>query len=225
MLGGMGKLFKSLVNDATGKQDEKPVLPEIAGLRIGGTVDLDLLAARMHADEMNFEAAEDTRIIVAQGLLDLEDGAHVARYYFRDDTMLQLLLQDGLTEHHLQEITYFQPWDSRYPANRADWQRWFAANGPIGHPEYVIDGVHYERLWFQDDGWSEPVSFHERVYSDRTGLNYDDIQQHAMLYGRNVGTGDMGEYLLVAAEDADDGEPTIELMVGIDIAPGQMNVL
>ena len=225
MLGGMSKLFKSLVNEAAGKQDNQPVLPEIAGLRIGATVDLDLLAARMHAEEMNFEAVEDTRIIVAQGLLDLEEGAHVARYYFRDDTMLQLLLQGGLAEQNIQEVTYFQPWDSRYPANRQDWEQWFGRGGPIGNPTYVIDDVSYDRIWFQDDGWSQPVSFHERVYSDKTGLSYDDIQQHAMLYGRDVGDSDTGEYLLVAAEEPVGGEPTIELMVGIDIGPSQMQVI
>src|SRR5688572_4684428 len=85
-----GKLFGS------GKKPAEPVraLPVIRNVTIGRTVILDPLIWRRHGGDLKFELDRDTLEITAQGVIALDDGAFVHRFYTDDHLMLQVVSDD-----------------------------------------------------------------------------------------------------------------------------------
>ena len=215
-------LFKALRGDGDGGT---PELPRLLGLRIGATVDIDTIPIRMLADELQFELPDGTKIIAAQGTVELGEGSVAFRYYAADDTMIQVMTVGGADDAHVEEVTLYVPYDSVYPSNAAEWKRWTGTGGTLGAPEFALDdGTRYVRIWFEDtEGWAPPVEFTETVHSAADGSDTENIRQKVMLYGRGIDNDRRAEYLLLSVEDSD-GEATVEMMVGIDVDPATMKV-
>jgi hypothetical protein len=213
-------LFKAIRGDG-----EAPELPRLLGLRIGATVDIDTIPIRMLADELNFELPDATKIIVAQGAVELGEGSVAYRYYAADDTMIQVMTVGGADDAHVEEVTLYVPHDSFYPSTAAEWKQWTGTGGSLGAPEFrLADGTRYVRIWFEDtEGWAAPVEFTETVHGEADGGDTEDIRQKVMLYGRGIDNDRRAEYLLLSVEDSD-GEATVELMIGTDLDPATMKV-
>ncbi len=229
----VGRALKSLfrsnvqsVKERLSKSGEDDEFATPLGLRHGAAVDIDTLPLRMHADDLHLDLPEQTKLIVAQGFVDLGDDTYVHRYYAADDTMIQVLTARGVEDEHIEEITLYVPYESFYPSSETEWAQWTGRGGKLGAPTYrFADGTEYARIWFDDsDGHVDPVEFNESIYDDAEADEGREIQQQVMLFGRNLEAGKKNEYLLVAVESYD-GETTVELMVGVDLEITGLNVI
>ncbi|CAN5207655.1 YjfK family protein [soil metagenome] len=205
-----GSLFKSMKPGA-----DKPALSVVRNITIGRTVVLDRLAWRRIAKEGAFNLDRDTLEITAQGVIRLNEGDYVHRFYTDDHIMLQAVSSDqaGMQAN---DFTLFIPWTSHYPANAAQKRNWIER---ISAPTFTDEGLEtYRRYWFpEEDGVQPPVTFWEEVFTDREGGKpYARIYQSCMLYSREIG--DEGRELLLAiAMDTEGGDYSNEVMVGVPL--------
>lgn len=224
----MKSMFRSRVRSIkerfTDRDDD--VLATPLGLRLGAAVDIDTLPLRMHADELHVDLPEETKLIVAQGFVDLGDDTYAHRYYAADDTMIQVLTARGVEDEHVEEITLYVPYESYYPSSPTEWAQWTGDKGKLRAPSYRLDDeTVYGRIWFDDsDDHVDPVEFTEKVYDDPEAEQARSIHQKVMLFGRNLEAGKKNEYLLAAIE-THDGETTVELMIGVDLEMTGLKVI
>ena len=197
----------------------------VRNVTIGRTVMLDTLAWRRFGAEARFPLDRDTLQIVAQGLVELDDGGFVHRFYTDDHVMFQLLTTDraGL---HVNDISLFAPWDSSYPASGGEREAWLRR---ISSSTFQAAGLPvFERLWFgADEGLQPPVTFWEELHDDRDGRVDRRIFQSCMLYARELGPAGAGEgrELLLAIEQEEDGQPVShEVMIGVPLELGEFRV-
>lgn len=197
-------------------------VPVVRNVTIGRTVMLDPLAWRRFGADARFRLERDTLQIVAQGLVILDAGGFVHRFYTEDHVMFQVVTEDR-EGAAVTDISLFAPWDSAYPTSlgqREAWRRRLSAATfqPAGLPIY-------QRYWFgADEGEQPPVTFWEDIHDDRDGVVDRRIFQSCMLYHREIGTQGLGEgrELLLAIEQEADGEPVShELMIGVPLEVGE----
>lgn len=229
LLDTLFRLGKHRVREALGDRSTLRVLPAPLGLRIGASVEFDLLPVRMNAAAFRFALPreDDPMIVTAQGRFELGEGMIVHRFYSDRSTMLQLLCRDLAGPDDLvEEITLYVPLESAYPENREQIHRWIGPHGRIGQPAFQLaDGTRYRRVWFDDEpGQATPVRYTEDVYDEPDATSRPRrVVQDAMLYSREIAPG-RNEYLLPAYENAD-GETSVTLMVGIDLDRSALKVL
>lgn len=208
-----------------GRKDSAPAsaLPAIRNVTLGRTVWLDSLAWRRLGDDLKFSLDTDTLEITAQGLVELNDGGYVHRFYTDEDVMFQAT-SDDREGQRVTGVTLFIPWASAYPGSPADTEAWAKRlrartfSGP-GLPEYRRD-------WFGDEAESQdPVTFWEDVHDDRDGVPDRRIFQTCMLFSRDL-PGD-GLELLLAIQQENENEDTrkrevsFEIMIGVSLGVGE----
>ena len=193
-------------------------LPTVRNVTLGRSVVLDPLAWRRFAGDLRFPFDADTLQIVAQGLVDLDGGGFIHRFYTDDDVMFQAVSNDreGLD---VTDVTLFAPWRSRYPstaAERPEWGRRLTARA------FTDDGLpEYRRFWFGDEAErQEPVTFWEDLHDDRDGIVDRRIYQTCMLFGRDL-DGDGRELLLAIDQENEAGEVSFEIMLGVALELGE----
>lgn len=210
-----GKLFGAGKKPA----EAAPALPEIRNVAVGRTVILDPLMWRRHGADLRFELDRDTLEITAQGLIALDDGAFVHRFYTDDHVMLQAVSDDR--EGRLaNDFTVFVPWKSDYPAGSQARRVWAERlRGPYFEDQ---DLPIYRRFWFGDETADQaPVTFWEDVYDDRAaGAPYARIFQTCMLFARDL-PGEGRELLLAVTVEPEKGDVTQDIMIGLPLGVGE----
>ena len=204
-----------------GSSDRAPVsrLAEVRNITIGRTVTVDRLAWRM-LENTGFRLDRDTLEITAQGVIRLDDGSYVHRFYTDDELMLQAVSQaaDG---SDADDFTLFQPWASSYPAGRADREAFLRR---LSKPTWQQDGLPpLHRFWYEgDDADQPPVQLWEAVYYERDAAPVRHIRQTCMLYARDLRPEGV-ELLLALAMEPEGGDYTHEIMVGLPLAPTEFS--
>lgn len=193
-----------------------PALAQVRNITVGRTVSLDPLAWRRLGEETRFTLDRDALEITAQGVITLEGGQYVHRFYTDDHVMLQAMSDDAEGQAAY-DFTLFIPWSSAYPAAERDRRLW---SDRLSEP--VFDGAAedlpaYPRLWFaESDARQPPVTLWETIYDDRTATTpYARIFQTCMLYARDLAGG--RELMLALEMQPEGGEITHEIMVGIPL--------
>lgn len=208
-----GKLF--------GRKDaQRPALPVIRNVTIGRTVVLDPLAWRRFGGETRFALDRDTLEISAQGLIQLNDGAFVHRFYTDDEILFQIV-SDDREGQRANDFTVFVPWASEYPADRADRDLWAER---LRARTFQAEGLpEYRRFWFGEDAErQEPVTLWEDVYYDREAEAPDRrLFQTTMLFHRELSGGEGRELLLALTAEPEDGDVTQETMIGLPLSVGE----
>lgn len=208
-----GKLF--------GRKDaQRPALPVIRNVTIGRTVVLDPLAWRRFSGEAKFALDRDTLEITAQGLIHLNDGAFVHRFYTDDEILFQVV-SDDREGQRANDFTVFVPWASEYPADRADRDLWAER---LRARTFQAEGLpEYRRFWFGEDAErQEPVTLWEDVHYDREGAAPDRrLFQTTMLFHRELSGGEGRELLLALTAEPEDGDVTHETMIGLPLSVGE----
>lgn len=188
-------------------------LAEVRNITIGRTVTLDRLAWRM-LENTGFQLDRDTLEITAQGVIRLDDGSHVHRFYTDDELMLQAVSQqaDG---SDADDFTLFRPWSSLYPADRVDKEGFLRR---LARPTWSEEGLPpYRRYWYEgDEGEQPPVQLWEAVYYERDAEPVRHIRQTCMLYARDLRPAGV-ELLLALAMEPEGGDYTHEIMVGLPL--------
>ena len=202
-----------------GIEDRTPAkrLAEVRNITIGRTVRLDPLAWRM-LENTGFQLARDTLEITAQGVIKLDDGSHVHRFYTDDELMLQAVSQaaDG---SDADDFTLFRPWSSTYPSGRAEREAFLTR---LSRPEWEEEGLPpFRRYWYEgDEGTQVPVQLWEAVYYERDAAPVRHIRQSCMLYARELRPEGV-ELLLALAMEPEGGDYTHEIMVGLPLSPSE----
>ena len=208
-----GKLFKG--------KDQAPAsqLPVVRNITIGRTVVLDPLAWRRFGDATRVQPGRDTLAITAQGVIQLDDGAFVHRFYTDDHIMLQAV-SDDREGQQANDFTLFIPWSSTYPGSASERALW--ADGLRAQRFQSADLPPYRRFWFGDEAVDQaPVGFWETVYDDRAATTpYARVYQTCMLFHRDL-PDDGRELLLAITVEPEKGDPTQDVMVGLPLSVGE----
>lgn len=202
------------------KDAQRPALPVIRNVTIGRTVVLDPLAWRRFSGETRFTLDRDTLEITAQGLIQLNDGAFVHRFYTDDEILFQVV-SDDREGQRANDFTVFVPWASEYPADSADRDLWAER---LRARTFQAEGLpEYRRFWFGEDAErQEPVTLWEDVYYDREGAAPDRrLFQTTMLFHRELSGGEGRELLLALTAEPEDGDVTHETMIGLPLSVGE----
>ncbi|MET3664987.1 YjfK family protein [Caulobacter sp. 1776] len=210
-----GKLF--------GNRDDasRVALPIIRNVTIGRTMVLDPLAWRRFGTETKFALDRDTLEITAQGLIQLNDGAFVHRFYTDDEILFQVV-SDDREGQKANDFTVFVPWASAYPGDRADRDLW---SQRLRASTFQPEGLPpYRRLWFgEETAEQDPVTLWEDVYYDREARAPDRrLFQTTMLFHRDLAGGDGRELLLaLTLEPEDSKDVSHETMIGLPLSVGE----
>lgn len=212
-------MFKRLF----GSGDKAPpptTLAEVRNITVGRTVSLDTLAWDRLGDETHFKLDRDALEITAQGVVALDGGQYVHRFYTDDHVMLQAMSDDAEGRASY-DFTLFIPWTSAYPPSDRERRLW---KDRLSEP--VFDGAaedlpSYPRFWFaENDLRQPPVTLWESIYDDRTATApYLKIFQTCMLYARDLSGG--RELMMALEMEPEGGEVTHEIMIGIPLEMGE----
>lgn len=206
-----------------GGGDQAPAnrLAEVRNITIGRTVALDPLAWRRLGSESVFTLDRDVLDISAQGLVELDSGQFVHRFYTDDHLMLQAMSDDAEGRESY-DFSLFIPWSSAYPPGEREkriWRDRLSEPLFVGAAEELPD---YPRYWFaESDARQPPVTLWESVWDDRTATKpWSRIFQTCMLYARELSAGrELMLALEMQPEDANGrpGDVTHEIMIGIPL--------
>jgi hypothetical protein len=208
-------MFKRLFG-SDDKAAAAPALAQVRNITVGRTVSLDPLAWRRLGEETRFALDRDALEVTAQGVITLDGGQFVHRFYTDDHVMLQAMSDDAEGQAAY-DFTLFIPWSSAYPPGERERRLWSdRLSTPVfdGAPEALPA---YPRLWFaESDARQPPVTLWETIYDDRAATTpYARIFQTCMLYARDLAGG--RELMLALEMQPDGGEITHEIMIGIPL--------
>lgn len=209
------KLFKK-------SSPKKPQAPEIMGLYLGGSFELDNLKLSLIEPELTIERAARSQLIQAVGEAPLDTGGTILRYYTDDDAFLQVVLDGGLSENHITDVKLWHFYDTQTIGSEAQWKT--CLNTLISKPTYELDGKVYTRVWGAVGDESPPVAVTETTYEEDGDVSKTD--QFMMLYERPIDN-DRVETLLVVGEEKLVGanlDRCLVLSTGFDIQPADINI-
>lgn len=180
-----------------GKKKSEPVIdtPEIMGLRIGGSFEIDSLLLRLSEQELITEGCAPTHIIQAVGLVDL-DGTWIYRFYTDDDAFLQVVAEGGKQDENVVDVKLFHFYDTQDVPSETLWNE--LLNQKIGQPSYSLEGHQYERVWTSVSEYHNPVHMVEKTYDGESKPSETD--QFTMLFERPI-SGNNTESLFLSAEE------------------------
>ncbi|WBH17426.1 DUF2491 family protein [Sphingomonas radiodurans] len=209
-------MFDRLFGRRSGSAE--PELPAIRNITIGRTVVLDPLAWRRFGGALLFPFDSDTLQIVAQGVVQLDGGGFIHRFYTDEDVMFQAVTNDRAGQD-VTDVTIFAPWESKYPTGRGERPAW---RERLTARTFTDEGLpEYSRAWFGDEAErQDPVTFWEDLHDDRDGIVDRRIFQTCMLYARTV-EGDGRELLLAIDQETEAGEVSFEIMLGMALELGE----
>lgn len=197
---------------------DDPELPTVRNVTLGRSVVLDPLAWRRFGPDLKFPFDADTLQIVAQGLVDLNDGGFVHRFYTDDDILFQAVSNDRAGSD-VTDVTLFAPWQSYYPSAASERPAW---RERLTARTFTDEGLpEYRRFWFDDVAErQEPVTFWEDLHDDRDGIVDRRIYQTCMLFARDLEGG--GRELLLAIDQENEArEVSFEIMLGVALELGE----
>jgi len=155
-------MFKKLFGSSN-KAEPASKLAAVRNITVGRTVSLDPLAWRRLGEETRFALDRDVLDISAQGLISLESGQFVHRFYTDDHVMLQAMSDDeaGLENY---DFSLFVPWTSAYPPGERERRVWRdRLSAPVFHGA-AEDLPDYPRFWFSEsDAIQPPVTLWDRL--------------------------------------------------------------
>lgn len=214
-------MFGKLI-DKFKKPETKPQTPEIMGLRLGASFEIDSLAIRFILDELTIESFEPTQIIKAAGVVDL-DGTWVYRFYTDDDAWLQVVAEGGQRDEHVVDVKLFHFYDTRDVSTESAWKN--LLDREIGAGTYALDGRNYQRVWTATGDYHNPVHMAETTY-DEDGA-HSSTDQFTMLFERPL-TDERTESLFLSAEEKlETGgylSRCLVLSTGISLTPSQITI-
>ncbi|MDU0355944.1 YjfK family protein [Paraglaciecola aquimarina] len=204
------------------EQNNKPKSPEIMGLYLGGSFELDPLKLRLIEPELVIEKAASQHIIQAVGEVNLDSGGKILRFYTDDDAFLQVILDGGDTENHITDVKLWYFYETKTIGSDAQWKQTIA-NG-VSTPTYSLEENQYQRVWDAVGDESPPVAMTERTYEEDGDISETD--QFVMLYERHL-SNDENETLLISAEEKlvnDNFDRCLVISTGFNIGQADITI-
>ena len=209
------KLFKK-------KRPAKPKTPEIMGLYLGGSFELDGLKLSLLEPSLTIEGAARSQLIQAVGEAPLDTGGTLLRYYTDDDAFLQVVLDGGMSENHITDVKLWHFYSTETIGSDTQWNH--CLNHIISQPTYTLAGNTFTRVWEAIGDESPPVAVTETTYEEDGDISTTD--QFMMLYERAI-ENDRVESLLVVGEEKQVGnnlDRCLVISTGFDIQPADITI-
>lgn len=211
-----GKLF--------GKKDKpkahKPDTPEIMGLYLGGSFELDTLKLKLIEPSLKINGATSKHLIQAVGKVILDSGGTMFRFYTDDDAYLQVITDGGETENHITDVKLWYFYDTKTVGSETQWQD-LLKNG-ISQPIYHLGDDAYERVWDAVGDISPPVAMTETTFEEDGDVTTTD--QFIMLYEKSISEDDV-ESVLVSGEEkivGNNHDRCLVISTGFNLSPADI---
>lgn len=185
--------LKEKLQSAT--ETQVPTAPEVLGLRLGGVVELNELRLRMINDQLITDNIAKMQMIQAVGVVNLDAGHSLLRYYTDDDAYIQIVLEGGLNDEHITDVKLFHYYESKGVNSEASWNQ--LLNAGVSSPTFRCEDKTFNRVW-DSMGSNPPVAMTETTYTQ--GAPTTETDQFTMLYELAL-AGDLYEFLFVSAEE------------------------
>ncbi|MFA0810084.1 YjfK family protein [Microbulbifer epialgicus] len=215
-------MFTKLINRFKGKDTPVARTPEIMGLRLGASFELDPLTIRLILDELTIESCSPTQIIKAAGVVEL-DGTWVYRFYTDDDAWLQVVAEGGQGDEHVVDVKLFHFYDTLDVSNQQAWDNLLKRE--IGAENYQLRDRSYSRVWTSAGDYHNPVHMAEKTYDD--GGDYSVTDQFTMLFEREL-SDQRTESLFLSAEEKEEEagylSRSLVISTGITLTPSQLTI-
>ncbi|MBW3698437.1 DUF2491 family protein [Vibrio sp. T187] len=191
---------------------QKPVAPEVLGLRLGGAFELDDLRLKIIEPSLTIEGASRTQIIKAVGEVKLDNQSRLVRFYTDDEGYVQIL-QNGTSEADIVEVKLWYFYESKPIDTDKQWEELLATG--VVQPSQTLEGNQFEKVWEN----VRPVPMTETTW-DQSG-NITKTDQFVMVYEREA-QDDLFESLVVSAEEIvvnNQLERCVVTSTGINLTP------
>ena len=213
-----GKLFGKKGEDTS----HKPDAPEIMGLYLGGSFELDALKLRLLQPHLKIDGAASKHLIQAVGKVALDSGGNVFRFYTDDDAFLQVITDGGDTENHITDVKLWYFYDTMTVGSDSQWQD--LLNNGISQPVYELDGDVYERVWDAVGEISPPLAMTETTFEEDGDVSTTD--QFIMLYEKSISEDDV-EAVLVSGEEkivGNNHDRCLVISTGFNLSPSDITI-
>lgn len=204
------------------KAADKPKAPEVMGLYLGGSFELDDLKLKLIEPSLIIEGAARQHLIQAVGEAHLDTGGKILRFYTDDDAFLQVVLDGGDTENHITDVKLWYFYETKTIGSDAQWQD--VMRNKVSQPTYQLEGFEFDRVWDAVGNESPPVAMTEKTFELDGDVSETD--QFVMLYERAVGN-ESAETLLVSAEEKivnNNYDRCLVVSTGFDILPADIRI-
>ncbi|GGD58816.1 YjfK family protein [Lacimicrobium alkaliphilum] len=207
-----------------GKKQEStaPKAPEVMGLYLGGSFQLDELKLRLLQPQLLIDGAASTHLIQAVGEVELDSGGKLLRFYTDDDAFLQVVLDGGDTEQHITDVKLWYFYDTKTVGSDSQWQA--LIDSGISQPEYELEQVTFTRVWDAVGDASPPVAMTEKTYEQDGDISETD--QFVMLYERPLENDD-AEFVMVSGEEKiidDRADRCLVISTGLNLQPADIKI-
>ncbi|WP_026377104.1 YjfK family protein [Aestuariibacter salexigens] len=204
------------------KTPKGPQAPEIMGLYLGGSFELDALKLRLMEPQLCIEGASPQQLIQAVGEVHLDSGGKILRFYTDDDAFVQVILDGGDSENHITDVKLWYFYDTKTVGSDAQWQT--LLNKDISQPSYMLNEHSFTRVWDAVGESSPPVAMTEKTYEEDGDTSETD--QFVMLYERELENGEF-ESLLVSGEEkivGHNADRCLVLSTGFNLSPADIKI-
>ncbi len=170
-------------------EPEKPQLPEVLGLHLGGTLTIDTIKLRSLEDALIIEGAAAEQRIEAVGVIELNERCKIVRYYTDDEAFIQIQLEDN----SIIEIILWYFYDAKGVVE-ADWKPLLQNKVATGN--YELEGHTFTQTF---EGNVPELATEKTYYKNGTESETD---QFFMPYVREIESNHADtELLLICAEE------------------------
>jgi hypothetical protein len=199
-----------------------PKAPEVMGLYLGGSFQLDELKLRLLQPQLLIDGAASTHLIQAVGEVELDSGGKLLRFYTDDDAFLQVVLDGGDTEQHITDVKLWYFYDTKTVGSENQWQT--LIDSGISKPEYELGGFNFKRVWDAIGETSPPVAMTEKTYEQDGDISETD--QFVMLYERPLDNDD-AEFVMVSGEEKiidNNADRCLVISTGLNLQPADIKI-
>ena len=204
------------------QQETGPKAPEVMGLYLGGSFQLDELKLRLLQPQLLIDGAASTHLIQAVGEVELDSGGKLLRFYTDDDAFLQVVLDGGDTEQHITDVKLWYFYDTKTVGSENQWKE--LIDSGISKPEYELGGFNFARVWDAIGETSPPVAMTEKTYEQDGDISETD--QFVMLYERPL-DGDDAEFVMVSGEEKiidNNADRCLVISTGLNLQPADIRI-
>ncbi len=178
------------------QNDTKPKAPEMLGLYLGGAFEFDALRLQLIEPKMIFEGAAKTQLIQAVGCIKLDSSSTILRYYTDDDGYLQILLNGGMSESHIEDVKFWYYYKTQSVGSDNDWNK--LLKHTISQSTYTLEGYTFQRAWESVNEYFPPVAMTEKTTTQAGDESTTD--QFVMFYERHIDD-TLVEFLMTVGEE------------------------
>lgn len=219
-------MFSKIFGKAFGNKDKevtpKNKAPEIMGLYLGGSFEIDPLKLKLIEPALMIEGAASHHLIQAVGEVHLDTGGKILRFYTDDDAYLQVVLDGGDTENHITDVKLWYFFNTQTIGSDSQWKQTLKSG--ISLPEYQLEDYHYSRVWDSVGEESPPVAMTEKTYEEDGDTSETD--QFVMLYERELDSNNI-EALMISAEEKivnHNHDRCLVISTGFNIQPSDIKI-